>query len=494
MHLSQILRGTGVEASGADPEITSIAHDSRQVKPGTLFFCLPGQTVDGHDFARAAIASGAAAVVGERSVEGVEIRRVPSVRKAMALAAANFYGRPAEKLTLLGITGTNGKTTISWLLEAIAMEAGRRPGVIGTVNYRFADQVLQAPHTTPESVELQQLLATMVEAGCDLAVMEVSSHGLALDRVWGLAFDVAAFTHLTRDHLDFHEDMESYFDAKAKLFREQLAEGGVAILNGDDPWCRRLAGEMKGPKVWRFSTADDSAEFSARGATFGIDGIRATLATPAGEVTLHSPLVGAHNLQNLLTATALALAAGIPLDTIGRALSRSGGAPGRLQRVDGPNQVVAFVDYAHTDDALRRASETLREVATGRLITVFGCGGDRDRGKRPLMGEAAGATADLVVVTSDNPRTEDPAAIVEGIVPGLERAGCKRLGHEEALAGARGFTVVIDRREAIDLAAAAARPGDVILIAGKGHETYQILGSTKIPFDDAEEARRALGA
>lgn len=494
MHLSHVLSGTGIELTGEGPVITSVAWDSRQVKPGTLFFCLEGQTADGHDFAQAAAEAGAAAIVSQRVVEGVSTLLTSSTRQAMALAAANFYGRPGDRLELLGITGTNGKTTISYLVEAIAEEAKRRPGVIGTVNYRFAGEVREAAHTTPESAELQKLLATMVDAGCDLAVMEVSSHGLAQERVFGLRYKAAAFTHLTRDHLDFHEDMESYFDAKARLFREQLAEGAIAILNGDDPFCQRLAAELKGRHVWRFSTRDDSAEFSARDVTFDIDGISATLRTPAGEVEIHSPLVGAHNLQNLLTATGLALAVGMPLDAIARGLSRSGGAPGRLQRIDGPNGVTAFVDYAHTDDALHRACQTLREVAEGRLITVFGCGGDRDRGKRPLMGEVAGRSADLVVVTSDNPRTEDPASIVETIAQGLEKVGKRRLDPAQALTGASGFTVEIDRRKAIDLAAAAARPGDVILIAGKGHETWQILGSTKIHFDDAEEARRALGA
>ena len=363
------------------------------------------------------------------------------------------------------------------------------------MNYRYAGRTLEAPHTTPESVELQALLAGMVDAGCTSAVMEVSSHALAQDRVLGLSFAAAAFTNLTRDHLDFHDDMESYFDAKAKLFRAHLRDGGIAVVNGDDAYGRRLHEELvaRGVTSWRFSI-EAPAEITARDVRIGIEGIEATFVTPRGEAHVRSPLVGAHNLQNLLTAAGLALAAGLPLEAVAQGLSRSGGAPGRLERIDGPNGVAAFVDYAHTDDALARACAALREVAPRRLITVFGCGGDRDRGKRPLMGEVAGRGSDLAVVTSDNPRTEDPASIVEMIVPGVERAGRERLSHDEARAGRGGFTVEVDRRKAIELAAACANPGDVILIAGKGHEDYQILGTTKIHFDDREEARRALGA
>jgi len=499
MRLSEIIAGSGatLPAGAPDPDVTAVVHDSRKVIPGALFVCLPGQKVDGHTFAAGAVASGAAAVIGERPLDlPVPALVAPSARAALARAAANLHGNPADRLVLAGITGTNGKTTVTYLYEAIAEAARLRCGVIGTVNYRYAGRVLPADHTTPESVELQALLAGMVDAGCTSAVMEVSSHALAQDRVLGLSFAAAAFTNLTRDHLDFHQDMERYFAAKARLFREHLRPGAIAVVNGDDPYGRRLHEELAaaGVTCWRFSLEDPHAELSVRDVEIGIGGIAATLVTPRGDAKIRSPLVGAHNLQNLLTAAGLGLAAGLPISAVAEGLTKSGGAPGRLERVDGPGGVVAFVDYAHTDDALRRACAALREVAPGRLITVFGCGGDRDKGKRPLMGEVAGRGSDLAVVTSDNPRTEDPARIVEMIVPGVERAGRRRLSPDEARAGADGFVVEVDRRRAIDLAAACAKPGDVILVAGKGHEDYQILGTAKIHFDDREEARRALGA
>ncbi len=498
MRLSEVLEGSGaaLPAGAPDPDVTQVAYDSRKVAPGTLFVCLPGLTRDGHAFAAAAAAAGAIAVLGERPVDapGAVVLVAPSSRLALAAAARNLLGRPDEKLVLAGVTGTNGKTTTSYLYEAIAAAAGKRPGVIGTVSYRFAGREKAAAHTTPEAPELAALFAEMAEAGCDTAAMEVSSHALAQERVAFLRFRSAAFTNLTRDHLDYHKDMEDYFAAKARLFRERLAPDAVSTLNGDDAFGRRLHEELtaKGRTAWRFSTEDPSAELFAKDVEAGIGGIAATLVTPRGEVRIESPLVGAHNLQNLLTAAGLALGAGLPLAAVGEGLSRCKGAPGRLERVDGRG-VSVFVDYAHTDDALKRACAALREVAPRRLLVVFGCGGDRDRGKRPLMGEVAGRAADLTVVTSDNPRTEEPSSILEMIVPGVEKAGKRRLGHDEAKAGADGFAVEVDRRKAIDLAVAAARPGDVILVAGKGHEDYQILGTTKIHFDDREEARRALG-
>lgn len=496
MRLQEIIAGTDLSFEGAGPEIHAIVHDSRQVGAGALFVCLPGQVVDGHDFARAAVERGAVAVVAERPLDlPVPVLRTADARATMALLAANLHGRPGERLRVAGITGTNGKTTVSWILQAIAEAAGRDCGVIGTVGYRVGGRTLPAPHTTPESVGVQALLAQMVEAGTELAVMEVSSHALVQERVGGLRFAAAAFTNLTRDHLDFHGDMDAYFAAKERLFLEHLAPGGVAVIHADDPrgraLCDRLAG--RDVQVWGYSQSDASCALHATDVHMGIEGIAATLHTPAGALEIRSPLVGAHNLQNLLCATGLALALGLPPAAIETALRTSSGAPGRLERVDGRG-VAAFVDYAHTDDALRRVIAALREVGPRRLIVVFGCGGDRDRGKRPLMGQVAAAGADLAIVTSDNPRTEDPEAIVADIVPGAEAAGRRRLEATEAQAGADGFVVEVDRRRAIELAVRCARPGDVILIAGKGHEDYQIVGTEKIHFDDLEEARRALGA
>lgn len=497
MRLSELLRGTeGARPEGAaDPDVTAVEHDSRRVRPGALFVCLPGLKVDGHAFAAGAAKAGAVAILAEREVQapGAVIVRVPSARRALAACVRALAGRPDEALVLAGVTGTNGKTTTAFLYEAIALAAGGRPGMIGTVSYRFAGLSRPAEHTTPEATELAALFSEMKAKGCDGAVMEVSSHALAMERVHGLSFRSVAFTNLTRDHLDFHADMEGYYAAKRRLFFERLAPGGIATVNVDDPWGKRLAGELRaaGVTCWRFSLTDASAELHAVDVKTGIGGIEATLVTPMGRASIRSPLVGAHNLQNLLTATGLALGAGLPLEAVARGLSSSGGAPGRLQRIDGAG-ISAFVDYAHTDDALARAAAALREVAPKRLVIVFGCGGDRDRGKRPLMGEAAGRAAELVVVTSDNPRTEEPGSILEMIVPGVERAGKQRRRSEEAQQGADGFVVEVDRRAAIRLAIACARPGDVVLIAGKGHEDYQILGTTKIHFDDCEEAAAAL--
>jgi UDP-N-acetylmuramoyl-L-alanyl-D-glutamate--2,6-diaminopimelate ligase len=497
VRLSHLLEGAGLAApAGADPEITTVTSDSRRVVPGALFVCVPGQKVDGHDFAPAAAAAGAVAIAAERPVNapGAVVVPVPSARRALALLAAALHRFPDRHLKLAGVTGTNGKTTCTYLFEAIATAAAQPCGVIGTVSYRYAGRSLPAPHTTPEATDIEPLLADIVAAGCTTAVMEVSSHALALHRADGLTFRSAAFTNLTRDHLDFHEDMEAYFAAKARLFRELLAPDGVATLNGDDAYGRRLYEELRAGSItaWRTSLGDESADLCFLRARTAITGIRGVLHTPLGDVEIRSPLVGEHNLHNLLTATGLALGVGLPLAAVHEGLTLSAGAPGRLERIDGGG-ITVFVDYAHTDDALRRAAGALREVAPQRLIVVFGCGGDRDRGKRPLMGRAAAELADLVVITSDNPRTEDPASIVDQIVPGAERAGRRRLREAEARAGETGFVVEVDRRAAIDLAVACARPGDVILVAGKGHEDYQILGTGKIHFDDREEARRALG-
>ncbi len=497
MRLSNLIDGTGARGDlVGDPEIALVTADSRRVVPGTCFFALPGAKRDGHDFAAQAARQGAAAVVAERPVECAPARLllVPSARRAMAIAAANFHGRPADRLRIAGVTGTNGKTTITYLVEACAAEAGLPVGVIGTITHRFAGNERAASHTTPESTEIQALLAEMCRAGTKAVVMEVSSHALAQERVSGMRFSAAGFTNLTRDHLDYHGDMEAYFAAKRRLFTEHLAEGGVAVVNALDPYGARLADQLgPGREVWRFGSRTGDA-LRAIEVKAGIAGIEATLETPRGPVRLESPLVGAHNLENLLCAAGLALALGIPPDAVGRGLSRSRGAPGRLERVVGPARhgVVAFVDYAHTDDALSRALAALRALSPRRLVCLFGCGGDRDRGKRPLMGKAAAAAAELVVVTSDNPRTEAPDAIIADVRPGL--AGKRRLSLDEARRGEEGYLVEPDRRAAIELALSCAHPGDLVLLAGKGHEDYQIIGTEKRHFSDREEARRVLGS
>jgi UDP-N-acetylmuramoyl-L-alanyl-D-glutamate--2,6-diaminopimelate ligase len=496
MNLSTIIQGTGARGDvGADPDVSRVTGDSREVGPGTVFFALPGARADGHDFAAEAASRGAVAIVAERPVAcgPAVLLLAPSARRAMAVAAANFHGRPGDRLAVAGVTGTNGKTTVTYLAEACARAADVPVGVIGTVTHRFPGVERPASHTTPESTAIQALLAEMRDAGARLALLEVSSHALAQERVAGMRFAAAGFTNLTRDHLDYHGDMESYFAAKRRLFAEHLAEGGVAVVNARDPWGARLADQLgPGRRVWRYGTRAADA-LRAEDVTIGLDGIRARFVTPAGAFDVCSPLVGAHNVENLLCAAGLALALKLPADAVARGLSSSLGAPGRLERVDGRG-IALFVDYAHTDDALVRALAALRALSPRRLVCVFGCGGDRDRGKRPLMGRAAAEGADLVVVTSDNPRTEDPAAIIAEIVPGVEATGLAPLSPAAARDGARGFVVEPDRRAAIALAIASARPGDAVLVAGKGHEDYQIVGTEKRFFSDREEARRALGA
>ena len=495
MKLSAVIQGTGARGEvPGDPDIVRVTGDSREVVPGSVFFALPGAVHDGHAFAGEAAARGALAVVAERPVPcaPAALLLAPSSRRAMAIAAANFHGRPADALRVAGVTGTNGKTTVTYLVEACARAADLPVGVLGTVTQRFPGVERAATHTTPESTDVQAVLAEMREAGARAVVLEVSSHALAQERVAGMRFSAAGFTNLTRDHLDYHGDMEAYFAAKRRLFTEHLAPEGVAVVNARDPYGARLADQIgPGRRVWRYGTRGDDA-LRADDVTLGLAGITAAFETPAGPVAIRSPLVGAHNLENLLCAAGLALGLGLPLDAIARGLSASAGAPGRLERIDGRG-VSLFVDYAHTDDALARALEALRALGPRRLVCVFGCGGDRDRGKRPLMGEVAARGADVVVVTSDNPRTEAPGAIIADILPGLERTGTARLSGPAAQDGARGFLVEPDRRAAIALAVSLARPGDAVLVAGKGHEDYQIVGTTKHPFSDREEALRALG-
>jgi len=498
MRLSEVIEAAGGwGVTGGGTEVSAVTADSRAAGPGVAFFALRGTRADGHAFAAEAARAGAAAVFAERPVAcaPAPLVIVPDTHRALALAAAALHGRPGEALQLAGVTGTNGKTTVTWLVEACLRAAGVPCGLVGTVAYRWPGGERTAPHTTPDAVALQALLAEMVRAGARAAVLEVSSHALDQERVAGLPFAAAAFTNLTRDHLDYHGDEERYFLAKRRLFVEGLRPGGTAVVNAGDRFGARLAAELSAGgrcAVWRFGDGP-ADELQAREVRAGLSGTEALLATPAGTLALRSPLVGAHNLENLLAAAGLALALGLPPGAVSRGLSGCAGAPGRLERV-GTGPIAVFVDYAHTDDALARVLEALRRLAPRRLVAVFGCGGDRDRGKRPLMGRAVAGAADLAVVTSDNPRTEEPLAIIGEILPGLEQGGLSRLGAEDARAGARGFAVVPDRREAIGLALSAARPGDAVLIAGKGHESYQIVGEERRPFDDREEARRALDA
>jgi UDP-N-acetylmuramoyl-L-alanyl-D-glutamate--2,6-diaminopimelate ligase len=486
MRLSELLAVLGERGQweGEDVEVGGVGVDSRTVRPGDLFFALSGTRTDGRRHAAEAVARGARAVVaaGDVEVRGTPVVRVEKPRRLLGIAAAHLAGDPSAALTLVGVTGTNGKTTTTYLLEAIWRAAGARPGVVGTIVYRFDGATRPAPLTTPDAPVLQTLLAEMRAAGTTHVAMEVSSHALTQERVAGCRFDAAVFTNLTRDHLDFHGDVESYFAAKARLFLECLPAGGkrdpVAIVNLDDPAGARLVAMVptRCVRVGRAARADVRPLDVAT----TLDGTRGAIALGGERVPFESPLVGAPHLENILCAAGAAWALGARTEAIARGLATVDPPPGRLEQITGPGFTVV-VDYAHTPDALARALDVLRPLTRGRLIVVFGCGGDRDRGKRPLMGEAAARRADVVLLTSDNPRTEDPLRILHDVEEGVRAAGVD------------GHRVEPDRRAAIALAIGLARPGDLVLIAGKGHEDYQIVGTEKHHLDDREEVRRVLG-
>jgi len=481
-------------------EVTGLAYHSREVKEGYLFAAMRGLRADGRNFIPEACTRGARSLLVEEPVEvkGVSQVVVPHVRGALARVASAFYGDPSSFLTILGITGTNGKTTTSYLLEAILTENGKNTGVLGTVNYRFQGHFYPAPTTTPESLDLQRMLAAMRESGVTHAVLEVSSHALDMQRVAACDFDVALFTNLTRDHLDYHGSMEAYFQAKQLLFTEYLQDSRkrdrFSVINIDDPSGEELCHSARGT-VLRYGVKKRAdiwpAEFSA-----DLDGIQAMVITPHGSFKITSPLIGLHNLYNILAAIGAAEALGISPAAIVRGVQKVSRVPGRLDRVPGGDGIRVFVDYAHTPDALERALETLRAASPARLLVIFGCGGDRDRGKRPTMGKAAGHGSDWAIITSDNPRTEDPLKIIEEVEKGIGGTGRWKHTQESLTAaeGQRGYVIIPDRREAIAWTIKVTRPGDVVLIAGKGHEDYQILGTQKFPFDDREEALKALQA
>ena len=480
-------------------EVAEIREDSRQVRAGDLFVAVRGQTADGHRFLQAASAAGAQAALVEQIQTDCPLLQIPVHNAAAALAqiAANRHDRPAESLNLIGITGTNGKTTSNFLVEAMLQKAGLSPGLLGTVVYRAPGFERPAPYTTPTPLLLHETLAAMRSAGARWVTMEVSSHGLFLQRLAGVRFRVAAFTNLTQDHLDLHGTMEAYFAAKLCLFTEHLLpadQGGRAVVNLDDPWGERLYALLPADQRLGFSQTRP-ADVSVVQATVGVSGISAVLQTPVGEVQVRSPLLGGFNLANLMLAASVGAALGLPAETLGQGLSQVSGVPGRLERVPSEQGPTVLVDYAHTPDALHRVLGTLRALGgSGRLFVVFGCGGDRDAGKRALMGQVAAQQADIVVVTSDNPRSEDPGHIIDAVLVGVKDVGRLPLLHRaaEAQDADRGFFVEPDRRQAITQAIGAARPGDLVLLAGKGHEGYLITGSHRTHFDDREEARAAL--
>jgi UDP-N-acetylmuramoyl-L-alanyl-D-glutamate--2,6-diaminopimelate ligase len=487
MKLSEVLAGIPVPDVTSDlarAEITGLEYDSRRVQPGNLFFAFPGARVDGRDYAAQAVARGALAVVSEQGPPaGFDAPwiRVPQGRQALALAARRFYGELDRKIALTGITGTNGKTTTSFLVDSILREAGYTTALVGTIEYRLGPGVLPAPNTTPESLDVQRLLAeldALKGEGPKAATMEVSSHALALGRVYGLEFHTAVFTNLTRDHLDFHHTMEDYYEAKRLLF---TGSGGPAprhaVVNRDDEWGRRL-GDIGAPHVLWYGLGPDSSA-RARHIVSGFGGLRFEVAYDKLRFEVRSRLIGKINVYNILAACVTAMTYQISPDAITRGVAQCTGVPGRFERIDEGQPFAVVVDYSHTDDALRNAISAARSLNPKRVITVFGCGGDRDRSKRPIMGQVAGELSDLVFLTTDNPRSEDPLQIMNDVLVGSRRTDTKTV-------------VEPDRGAAIRKAIAEANAGDIVLLAGKGHETYQILRDRTIPFDDREVAREVL--
>ena len=503
MKLQDLIAGAGVQGPLLNPkaEISSVVYDSRQATAASLFVAIRGEKTDGNRFIGTALEGGATAVVtempppGRRSqtlgaqVQSPEIApaaipdsvawlQVPDARKALAIIAANFYEHPADKLQLVGITGTNGKTTTSFLLDSIIHAAGLRSGLFGTIEYRTPLVTYPAKTTTPESLDLQRFFSEIVRAGGTHAVLESSSHALALDRLWGCRFAAALFTNLTRDHLDFHDNMENYFAAKRRLFEGTGAGRPLnGIVNIDDPYGQQLRNLAERTITYGLGSG---AQVTVKKFALALRGLDFVAETPAGKIDVRSPLVGRNNVYNLLAAIAASIALDIQRGAIEAGISALSAVPGRFERIDLGQPFMVVVDYAHTDDALQKLLETARELhPTGRMITLFGCGGERDRSKRPLMGTAAGRLSDTVVLSSDNPRSEDPLKIINDALVGLQRTAAKVL-------------VEPDRERAVELAIGQARPGDMVLLAGKGHETTQVLKDRTIEFDDREVARRIL--
>jgi len=483
MKLGELLERVQPVETGVDQstEVTSLAYDSRRVEKGSVFFAIAGEQTDGHLFIEDAVRRGVVAIVSERVPPagfGSKWVRVGKIRRALSEAARRFYDYPDVKLRVIGITGTNGKTTTAYLLNSILEAAGTRTGLLGTVEYRLGTRVIPASNTTPESLDLTAYFYELAAEGAGAAIMEVSSHALAQERVWGMHFSAAVFTNLTRDHLDYHHDFEHYFAAKQRLFEGLgIPPPELAVINVDDPWGRRLL-DIPNPRQLTYGL-ESKADVGVKRYSQNLPGLSATLTTPQGQIEIESGLLGRANLKNILAATATAIGVGISTDQIQSGIRRLAAVPGRFEKVDEGQPFLVLVDYAHTDDALKNALEAARELTGKRLVVVFGCGGERDRTKRPLMGEVAGQLSDLAILTSDNPRSEDPILIMNDVLVGLQRTG-------------RPYIAEVDREIAIQKALAEAREGDLVLLAGKGHESYQVLKDRTIPFKDPEVARRIL--
>jgi UDP-N-acetylmuramoyl-L-alanyl-D-glutamate--2,6-diaminopimelate ligase len=484
MNLKELLRDIpGLQVEGdAEVEISGLAYSSKQVQPGFLFAALRGEKRDGHEFIGEAISHGARAILSERPKPPNMIAawvEAEDAREALALTAASFYGHPSLQMKVIGITGTKGKTTLTYLLESILRQAGSQPAVIGTINYRWAGKVIPAQRTTPEAPDLQRMMSEMLSLGMTHCLIEVSSHALDLKRVWGIHFDVAVFTNLSAEHLDYHPSLEDYFETKKKLFFLN-AKKRTAVVNLDDAWGKRLISEL--PLITVSYGLEPAAIVRGQRCQFTENGLKAQVDYPGGTMKICSRLLGKHNLYNILAAVATSLALNVPAATIKEGITNLKGVPGRLEKIDNNLGLRIFVDYAHTDVALRSLLEAVRELKPRQIILVFGAGGDRDKGKRVRMGEVAAALADWTFLTSDNPRSEEPLAILAEIEQGFARSG------------SQAYAIIPDRREAIEVALASAKEGDAVLIAGKGHENYQIFKDRTIAFDDVEVARSILKA
>ena len=506
MELKKLIEGVEVKKIAGDPlkEVEGIAYHTKQIGKRFLFAAIRGLEVDGHQFIEEAVQRGAGAVVSEeeREVSDRTLILVPNSRQALAKISSNFYGNPSSRLKLIGITGTNGKTTTTYLLESIFRKAGCDVGVIGTINYRFGQKTTPAPNTTPESLDLQRILWEMVKEGTSHVIMEVSSHGLDLDRVFGCEFDGVVFTNLTSEHLDYHKTLEKYFESKKKLFSDYLVESRkkrrFAVTNHDDPRGEKMVEGIDLPVI-RYGLSP-SCDITADQVTSSFEGLSCRVRTPRGDLSIRSKLIGDFNVYNILAAVSVGIGMDVPLENLKEGVEGLEGVSGRFEKMENTRGLHIIVDYAHTHDALERVLLGLKGILEngtqnrGKMITVFGCGGDRDRTKRPLMGEVAGKYSDLAILTSDNPRTEDPLAILEEVEKGLESLPLKEWHPDEIelWRSKKGYLKVPDRREAIRMAIRLAQPSDTVLIAGKGHEDYQIVGKKRFPFDDRIEAQKAL--
>ncbi len=501
-NLVKAVKPLSVEHAGAvkdsDPQIEAIHYRSQEVQPGGSFVAISGQSADGHDFIEDAIKRGAVAIVSQKAIDcKVPHVRVADTRQALADIAAHFYGNPSGQLTVIGITGTNGKTTTAYLVESILQQAGLAVGVIGTINYRYGGDTFDNPITTPESLDLQRILSDMLRCGISHVVMEASSHAIDLQRIRRCWFDVAVFINLSQDHLDFHGDMQSYWKSKQRLFTDYLVQGpksaqAVAVINGNNASGKELAQMVSVPVISTGLESNDTVH--AQNAHCGRSRIKGEIMTPRGTFEFESRLVGEHNLENILCAAGVGAALELSNAHIKSGIETVTTIPGRLELIENNIERYVYVDYAHTPDALENVIMALKGIMQARIICVFGCGGDRDKDKRPLMGEIAARLCDLAVITSDNPRTEDPMVIIDHIKDGAQKARGRHYQRADLSNGfkQKGYVIEADRKQAIRLGIEMSSSGDTVLIAGKGHETYQILGTTTVDFDDRLEARNAL--